>query len=80
MLMVSGCHIIYTKNAKCSRCAKNFLPINYNYVVLVFLLKEDGVNSSTNGTLDLYTYKHILLYVRFFEVVTVAHRCSSIYN
>lgn len=80
MLKVSVIHTVYINNAKRSRCARNFLPINYNYAMLVFLLKEDGVKDSTNEALDLHTYKHILLYLRFFEVVTVTHRCSSIYN
>ena len=78
--MVSGSHIICINNTKCSRFIREFLLINCNYAMLVFLLKENGVKNLTNETLDVYTYKHILLYVRFFEVVTVAHRCSSIYN
>lgn len=44
--MVSGSHIIYINNAKCSRCVKNSLLINYNYAMLVFQLKEDGVKSA----------------------------------
>ena len=54
--MVSGSHIVYINNAKCSRYIRNFLLINCNYAMLVFLLQEDGVKNSTNEALDLHTY------------------------